>query len=157
MRWVTSCGTELPVIVQIVCGCATSVTSASSVPGVPCMTSSASCAVGWPVQFADMLAHVGTCEPLLDGVGVGDGLGEGEGVGDSEAVGEVRTLVFVVVPQAGAPQAAASITPASASNPSLRRTWLRNEAGWLGVTRRPRDTGAKGYGSARVGASTSFG
>ena len=93
-----------------------------------------------------MSAQVGTCEPVPDGVGEGDGLADGEAIRGAEAVGEVRALVLLVVPHAGAPQAAARITPASASNPSLRRMWLWNGWEWTGVTSRPRDTGAQGYG-----------
>src|SRR5712692_7279603 len=59
MRWVTSCGIQLPVIVQIVCGWVASVTSASTLVDVPDITSTASCAAGEPVHDADIAAHDG--------------------------------------------------------------------------------------------------
>src|SRR5580704_3582945 len=83
--WVTSCGVHAPVIVQIGFGFRASVTSARTVPGAPCITSSASWVAGAPVQPACMAAHAGTATGLGagdgDGEGVGAGLGEGLGVG----------------------------------------------------------------------------
>ena len=103
------------------------------------MTSSASCAVGWPEQMADMFAQVGTCEPA----GEGDGLdsADGDAVRAAEAVGDVWTAAALVVPQA-----AATVRAASASSPTLRLTRRSNGAAWMEVTGRPRDTGAQEYG-----------
>jgi len=105
------------------------------------MTSRASCAVGSRVQVADMFAQVGTCEPVA--VGDGDWLtsADGDAVRAAEAVGDVWTAALPVVSQA-----AATVRAASASSPTLRLTRRSNEAPWMEVTGRPRDTGAQGYG-----------
>ena len=103
------------------------------------MTSRASCAVGSRVQVADMFAQVGTCEPIGDGEGLASA--DGDAVRAAEAVGDVWTASVLVVPQA-----AATVRAASASSPTLRLTRRSNEAPWMEVTGRPRDTGAQGYG-----------
>jgi hypothetical protein len=121
-------------MVQMMCGWVALVTSARTYEGDPCMTSRASCAVGWPVQVADMLAQVGTCEPVGEGVGAS---ADGDAVRAAEAVGDVWTAAVLVVPQA-----AATVRAASASSPTLRLTRCSNGAPWMQVTDRPRDTGA---------------
>lgn len=86
-----------------------------------------------------MLAQVGTCEPVEVGDGEGLGSDEGDALRAAEAVGDVFTAAVLVVPQA-----AATVRAASASSPTLRLTRRSNEAPWMEVTRRPRDTGAQG-------------
>lgn len=88
-----------------------------------------------------MFAQVGMCDPV--DVGDGDGLAsdEGDAVRAAEAVGDVCTAPVLVVPQA-----AATVRAASASSPTLRLTRRSNEALWMEVTVRPRDTGAQEYG-----------
>src|SRR5689334_892667 len=140
IRWVTRCGCALPLMVQMVCGCVASVTSARTVAGAPCMTSSASCEVGWPVQLALIAAQVGTCEPVAVGEGEGEAAADGVGVRAADAVGEVWTAAVLVDPQP-----TETATAASASSPTLRLTMRWNEAAWARVTGRPGDTGAKGY------------
>jgi len=87
----------------------------------PCIMTTASCADGEPVQLADRVAQDGTETALAVGDGEGDGLGLGDGEGEVEAdpegdaEGVVRTATLVVVPQA-----ASTITAASASRPDLR-------------------------------------
>src|SRR6266581_2021010 len=129
----------MPVMVQMICGWVALVTSARTYAGDPCMTSRASCAVGWRVQVADMFAQVGTCEPIGDGEGLTSA--NGDAVRAAEAVGDVWTAAVLVVPQA-----AATVRAASASSLTLRLTRRSNEAPWMEVTGRPRDTGAQGYG-----------
>jgi len=86
-----------------------------------------------------MFAHVGTWVPVE--VGDADELAsaEGDGVLAAEAVGEVWTAAVLVEPQAEA-----TVRAASASSPTLRLTRRSNEARWMEVTDRPRDTGAQG-------------
>ena len=90
-----------------------------------------------------MLAHVGMCVPSAVADGVGDGLAsaDGDAMRGADAVGDVLTAAALVDPQA-----VATIKRTSASSPTLRLTRRWNEAGWTGVTRRPADTGAQGYG-----------
>ena len=88
-----------------------------------------------------MLAHVGMWEPAADGVGDGPAVDDGDALRAAEAVGDVWAAVVLVVPQA-----AATVRAASASSPTLRLTRRSNEAPWMEVTGRPRDTGAQGYG-----------
>src|SRR5437899_10800841 len=99
-------------MVQMICGWVALVTSARTYAGDPCMTSRASCAVGWRLQVADMFAQVGTCEPIGDGVGLASA--DGDAVRAAEAVGDVWTASLLVVPQA-----AATVSSASASSPTL--------------------------------------
>src|SRR5712692_9435338 len=122
-------------MVQMMCGWVALVTSARTYEGDPCMTSRASCAVGWPEHVADMLAQVGTCEPVGKGKGLASA--DGDEVRAAEAVGDWWTAAALVVPQA-----AATVSAASASSPTLRLTRCSNEAPWMEVTGRPRDTGA---------------
>jgi len=82
-----------------------------------------------------MLAQVGTCEPVGEGKGLASA--DGDAVRAAEAVGDVWTSAVLVVPQA-----AATVRAASASSPTLRLTRCSNEAPWMEVTDRPRDTGA---------------
>ena len=122
-------------MVHRMCGWVALVTSARTYEGEPCMTRRASCAVGWPAQVADMPAQVGTCEPVGEGEGLASA--DGDAVRAAEAVGDVWTAAVLVVPQA-----AATVRAASASSPTLRLTRCSNEARWMEVTGRPRDTGA---------------
>lgn len=95
------------------------------------------------MQVADIVAQAGTWMPLE--VGEGDGDGEGVGVRAAETVGEVCTPTVLVEPQDELHAALTNAT-ASVTSPTLRLTRRWNEAGWMRVTDRPRDTGAKGYG-----------
>src|SRR6266487_5996057 len=81
-------------MVQMICGWVALVTSARTYAGDPCMTSRASCAVGWRVQVADMVAQVGTCEPVGDGEGLASA--DGDAVRAAEAVGDIWTAVVLV-------------------------------------------------------------
>jgi hypothetical protein len=133
----------LPVIVHSVCGWVASVTSASTVDeDEPCITTSASWADGWPVQFADIEAHDGTAAMLGSGDGDGLGLGVGLGLalGDAEADGLVFTATLDAEPHPDRPT-----TPTITSNAALRPTGRENVSGWLGVTNR-RATGVQEYG-----------
>lgn len=100
--WLTSCGAQEPVIVQMVRGCSGSVTSASTAWVDPCMVTNASWAVGAPEQLACMAAHDGTTTGLATGLGLGDGVGEddsvGVGVGDSLARADGDGLWCAVPP-----------------------------------------------------------
>lgn len=100
--------------------------------------------MGWPVQVADIVAHGGTRgvgEGSVAGDGVGLGLGEGDGEADGDDDGLVWTTAAVVVE----PHAEATMTAASASNPTLRLTGHSNEEAWREVTERRRQgTGAQG-------------
>ena len=93
------------------------------------------------MQDADIVAHVGTWVPVEDGEGEGDAAGVG--VRAADTVGDVWTAVVEVEPQDELQDAPTSAT-ASVTSPTLRLTRLWNEAGWMRVTVRPRDTGAKG-------------
>jgi hypothetical protein len=89
---VTSCGVPAPVIVQIGRGLRASLTSASTVPGEPCITRRASCVAGPLVQLACMAAHAGTATGLAGAGGDGLGLsaGDGDGLGLGLGLGEGR-------------------------------------------------------------------
>src|SRR3979490_1337909 len=96
---VTSCGCPPPVSVQIVRGCTGSATSASTFLIEPCITSTASRALGAPVQVACIAAQGGTGMGLgatADGLAEGEGLGEGLGVG--LATSDDNGLGFTAVP-----------------------------------------------------------
>src|SRR5438105_5777514 len=145
MRWVTSCGLQLPFMVHRVCGCVASVTSARTLELEPCMATTASCADGEPVQLADRAAQDGTETALAVGDGEGDGLGLGVGVGEvavvceGEPEGVVRTATLV-----GVPQAAMTIVAASARRPGRTRLRMAKAGGRAGVTTgRPGGTGAQ--------------
>src|SRR6476646_1652326 len=87
---VTSCGDQVPVIVQMVFGLRASETSARTGDVEPCMISSASWVAGAPGQLACKAAQAGTVMGLGDGAddGEGLGLGLGEGLGDGVGLGE---------------------------------------------------------------------
>ncbi len=138
IRWVTSWGDQGPLRVHSFCGWVASETSASTIDGEPCITSSASWAAGCPVQFADMAAQVGRGVGLGKGEGEGEGvgLGVGEGEGDGDGLGRAAADVE--------PQPATRIVAASASSPTLRLTGHRNDEAGGEVTDRPRDTGRQG-------------
>src|SRR5260221_2399930 len=96
----------------------------------PFITSSASCAAGWPLQVADMAAHEGTTG-VGDGEGDGDGLGVGLGLGDvdGDGVGDGRAATGVVLPHA-----ASRAMDANAHAPTRRLTGHRNDSGGVGGT-----------------------
>src|SRR5665213_2765281 len=75
----TSCGSHPPLSLQIVLGCTGSVTSARTLIVDRWTMSTASRAVGTPVQVACIAAHVGTGSGLATGIGEGLGVGEGGG------------------------------------------------------------------------------
>jgi hypothetical protein len=144
IRCVTNWGDHAPLIVHSFRGWVASETSASTIEGDPCMTRSASCAAGWPVQVADIAAHGGK-----SGVGVGNvagdglGLGLGDGGADGEAEADDVGLGWMTA-AAVDPQAETTMTEASASSPTLRLTGHGNDEAWWEVTDRPVNTGAQG-------------
>ena len=96
MVWVTSCGDQDPVSVQMVRGLRASVTSERIGVVEPCMTRRASRVEGVEGHVACIAAQAGTATGLGSGEGeglgdgLGDGLGEGVGVGDGECEGVER-------------------------------------------------------------------
>ncbi|HZK74077.1 MAG TPA: hypothetical protein VFD88_08760 [Clostridia bacterium] len=95
--------------------------------------STASRAVGTPVQVACIAAHVGTGSGLATGIGEGLGVGEGVGLGFSDATSDGVGLDVPAVP--AEPQPASANTMAIANTPSL--TGDCNAAAAWHVTRKP--------------------
>jgi hypothetical protein len=85
--WVTSCGCQDPVKVQIVRGLRASVTSATIGFLAPCIRTTASAAAGDPEHVACIAAQAGTATGLGVGEAVGEGDGDGLGVGLGEGLG----------------------------------------------------------------------
>src|SRR2546430_11260840 len=141
IRWVTSSGDQLPLIVQIVLGCVASVTSARTLVVEFCITSTASWAAGEPVQLDDIVAHAGTETALGVGVGEGNGLGlddaDAEALADEEREDDGLILTAALL----LPHAPTTMTAASAANTALGLTGNTNGLDRVGVTGRPRDTG----------------
>ena len=119
--WVTSCGTQAPLRVQIVRGWAGSVTSATTGLLAPLSTITASCPPRAPLHVDFMAAQAGTPAGLGARLGVatgegldcdeGDGDGLASGLGDSAATREgdgVGSVAAGCPPQAATSRHAAT-------------------------------------------------